>query len=679
MFLRLLLLLTGFQVSAIEEEPAPAVELPAYSVGVLRAERSMESLPSSIALVNQTTIQDGTLQLTLNEPFQNIPGVFVLNPYNFAQDTRIAIRGFGARSDFGIRGIRLYVDGIPATTPDGQGEVDGIDLGSAERIEILRGPASSLYGAAAGGVILIETESGPPIPFAETRITAGSYGLFQTQAKAGGQWDDLSTLVSGSYLQYDGYRNHSRTEGARFNSKTEYFVQPESKLTLTVSAIDLPQQDDPGGLTLEEARSDPRQARDRNLSFDGGERVSQERVGASWNQNIGAANELIFRTYYTHRDFANKLPFENGGQVTFNRHFPGAALLFRKEEGDFRFRTGFDLDTLQDHRKNYDNLEGTRGDLVLDQEEKVNSLGIFLAPEYSLSETLIASAGLRYDNVQFDVEDNFQSDGNDSGSRTFEQLSPMVGLTWELIPSVNLFTNIAQSFETPTTTELDNPDGGGFNSQLEPQTATNFEIGAKGSVAASPIPMRYDLAFFHIDIKNSLVPFELPESPGREFYRNAGSSKRTGFEGFLEVYPTPELSLAVSYTWSDFQYDNYQTDGESFSGNEIPGIPENFGSFVIEYRKPAGFFVRWTTRIVGSFYADDANDTLIESYTTSDLRLGFEQSFGNWTFSPFLGINNVFDESYFGNIRINAFGGRYYEPAPDRNFYGGLQASYYFE
>jgi len=675
-----LLFLSAIFLSAKDSPSADEeIVLPAYTVNAVRAERSLESLPSSISVVDQTTIQEGTLQITLDEPLQNIPGVFILNPFNFAQDTRIAIRGFGARADFGIRGIRLFVDGIPATTPDGQGEVDGLDLGSAERIEILRGPSSALYGTAAGGVILIETESGPPIPIAETRLTVGSYGFFQTQAKAGGQWDNLNALANLSYMEYDGYRNHSRTRGSRFNSKVEYEIKPNSELTLIANAIDLPQQDDPGGLTLAEAEDNPRQARERNLLFDSGEEVSQERIGAKWSYLFDESKELIIRGYYTHRDFANRLPFENGGQVTFERHYPGAGFLFREEEGDFRWRTGLDFDYQDDRRRNYDNVAGVRGPLVLDQKERVSSLGIFLAPEVAISDTLTGSAALRYDRVHFDVQDEFSADGDDSGSETFHQWSPMVGINWGQSEALNLFANFTQSFETPTTTELDNPDGGGFNENLDPQIANSFEVGAKGSISGSPVPIRYELTLFTIDIEDSLVPFEEADTPGREFYRNAGSSQRTGVEAFAEAFLFPDFSVALSYTWSDFRYDSYEADGEEFSGNEIPGIPENFGSIVLQYRKPSGFFVRWITRVVGSFYADDGNTTRIDSYTTSDLRLGMDQPFGNWTVSPFIGINNIFDESYYGNIRINAFGGRYYEPAPERNYYGGIRVTYSFE
>ncbi|MEM0965035.1 MAG: TonB-dependent receptor [Verrucomicrobiota bacterium] len=662
-----------------EEGTQKIVEFPEYTVGVTRTESLLSDVPFSASVVDQTIIQEGSLQIALDEPLQNVPGVFVLNPYNYAQDTRIAIRGFGARANFGIRGIKLFVDGIPATTPDGQGEVDGIDLGSAERIEILRGPSSALYGSSAGGVLLIETESAPENPTVESRITVGSYGLFQIQGKAGARGKNLEGLASSSYLNYKGYRQNSRTEGTKFNSRWKYSFNERNTLSVILNAIDLPRQDDPGGLTLSEAEEDPRQARERNILFDSGEEVSQERIGARWIHNFDEQTNLSFRAYYTHRDFANRLPFEDGGQVTLDRNVPGGGILFQKDSGSLQVSAGADYDYQNDRRKNFDNLEGTRGDLVLDQKETVDSLGIFIAPEYRISEAWNVSAALRYDRVDFQVKDDFAADGDDSGDRTFDQISPMIGTVWTPAESFSLFANVSQSFETPTTTELDNPDGGGFNPDLEPQTATNFELGTRGRWTEVVVPFRYEIALFHIAIDDALVPFEEEAFPGREFYRNAGRSSRTGLEVFAEALLTESLTLSGSYTWSDFRYDSYSVNGEDFSGNEIPGIPKNFGSAVLQYRSENGLFLRWSTRLIGSYFADDSNQTKVSSYSTSDLRLGFEKSWNNWTLSPFIVINNIFDEEYFGNIRINAFGGRFYEPAPDRNFYGGLRVSFAFE
>lgn len=651
----------------------PAVAIPAGS-----AEARVEGLPDpgtsvSVSVVGKRRIQEGRTQLTLAESLDTLPGVFVLNPYNFAQDTRIAVRGFGARSDFGIRGIRLYVDGIPATTPDGQGEVDGIDLATAGRITVLRGPASALYGAAAGGAILVETEPPPPRPTAGVRLLGGSDGLFQLQGKAGTSWDAGGAVAGISRLRYDGYRRHSRTEGTRFNAKVRTRPLRSADLTVVANLIDLPRQDDPGGLTLAEALANPRQARERNLRFDAGEEVRQGRFGALWEQELSADRRFAARAHYTRRDFANRLPFADGGQVAFERDFGGGGLLYAADTEPVALEAGADLGLQRDDRRRYENLFGVRGAPTLDQIERVRSLGAFGRAEWSFAEDWTLSGALRFDSVEFDVEDRFPADGDDSGNRVFDEWSPFAGLSWTPAAGRTFYANLKRSFETPTTTELDNPAGGGFNPDLEPQTATGAEIGARGAASAFGFPVGYQAALFRQWIEDSLVPFELPRFPEREFYRNAGASRHTGFEAAVDVGLAPGLSLAAAYAWSRFRYEEFRTEEGDFSGNRVPGIPEHYGSVSLDYEAPNGLRLAWTTRFVGPFEANDANTATIDGYSVSDFRAGWRWDRGGWTIYPFGGIKNVFDATYFANIRLNAFGGRYYEPGPERTFFGGVR------
>lgn len=654
-------------------------ELPTYTVAATRLEQQELHVPFAVSQINADQIQTASTQLSLDESLQTVPGVFVLNPYNFAQDSRIAIRGFGSRANFGIRGIRLLVDGIPATTPDGQGSVDAIDLGSAESMEIIRGPASSLYGSASGGVILIETERGPETPFMETRWTLGDYGLLNAQFKVGGQAERLNYLISTSYLEFDGYRDHSETENKRLNSKFIYEISPTSNVIALVNLIDLPKQDDPGALTYEEAKADPTQARQRNVDFDSGESVEQEQFGLVYQKTVSDFHAVELKSHYTHRDFANKLPFENGGQVTFDRHFYGGGALYRFTGDRAELVSGVDYDLQDDARKNYDNLNGTRGELSLKQDEEIESIGVFASLSYQLLETLTVSTALRQDHLEFEVDDKFTEDGDDSGDRNFDETSPMIGLNWEAVPGFAIFANASTSFETPTSTELANPNGGGFNDDLDPQTATNFEVGVKGSRLIYQRALRYEITAFHIDIDDALVPYELASSPGRDYYRNAGKSQRIGIEAALQAELFSGLTADFSYTWSDFEYDDYDAPNGDFGGNQLPGIPEHFGNIQINYKHESGVFLRWNTRFTGSFYADDANAEKVDAYSVSDFRLGMKRTLGAWEIEPFVGINNIFDERYSANIRINGFGGRYYEPAPDRNLYGGVRIRYTFE
>lgn len=663
----------------IEGSESDVVTLAPVTVNATRLETAIDSIPAAVSYIDLSSIQRGTQQLALDEAFKMVPGVFIQNPYNFAQDNRISIRGFGARANFGIRGIRLYIDGIPATTPDGQGSVDRISLGSVERIDVLRGPSSALYGAASGGVILLQTQEGTEIPFMEGRLAVGEDDFFETQLKAGGINGRLNYFLSATDLSYDGYRDNSRTESLKLNGKFSYALDEASTLRLVVSVIDIPIQDDPGGLTLAEAMADPRQARQRNLDFDSGERVEQETFGLVYEREWDDAHSLSASTYYIHRDFANKLPFESGGQVSFDRDFVGGSFQYNYQSDAARLSVGLDYDRQDDHRRNYDNAMGVRGPIVLDQNERVIGVGLFGLFDYELTDTVKFAAALRFDQIDFKVVDQLLTDGDDSGALEFEEFSPMVGINWLVAPYLTVFANVSTSFETPTTTELDNPNGGGFNTDLRSQTAESFELGARGRIDLAGRPLRYELTAFQIDIKDALVPFELPAFPDREFFRNAGSSERRGLEAAFSIELMPGLTASAMYTWSDFSYKEFVTDSADYSGNTTPGVPEHFGSIQLEYEHESGFFLRWTSQWIGSFYANDSNATEVDSYSVSDLRLGLEKTFGSWQVAPFVGINNVLDETYFSNIRLNAFGGRFYEPAPERYIYGGIRIQYTFD
>ncbi|HKK19283.1 MAG TPA: TonB-dependent receptor plug domain-containing protein, partial [Opitutales bacterium] len=350
------------------------------------------ALPASITRLNRDDIQKASAQLSLNESLQTVPGVFALNPYNYAQDSRIAIRGFGARSDFGIRGIRLVVDEIPATLPDGQGGVDGVDLGSAGEIEIVRGPAAAIYGPASGGVIRIKTEAAPAVPFSELRMLGGSYGLFKSQFKGGYAKGPWNVLVSGAHLDYSGYRDHSRTQNSIFNTRIRYAFEDGAELTTVVNAIDYPVQDDPGGLTAAEVEADRRQARARNLQFDGGETVRQQKLGFAYRKPVSDTQALKIHGFLVNRDFANKLPFEDGGQVSFERLFAGLGARYAFGGETLRWTVGAEVGRQDDARKNYDNLDGDRGPLDLEQDEEVTNFGSFLASEWAVTDQLSLSA-----------------------------------------------------------------------------------------------------------------------------------------------------------------------------------------------------------------------------------------------------------------------------------------------
>lgn len=689
------LALAGISQAVSAQSTDETEDLGTVTVTSPRVETPINKVPYAIDLVGKDDIQRGTQQLGLDESLTKIPGVFMLNRYNFSQDLRIAIRGFGARSDFGIRGIKIIVDGIPQTLPDGQGNIDAIDLASAERVEVIRGPSSSLYGASSGGVINIISEEGPEVPFVEGRYSAGSHGFQKYNLKTGGQEGDLNYLFNIGRYELDGYRDHSETESIIGNGKFMYDIDETSDFTTIVNFVDSPRANDPAGLLLSEVQADRKQARDRALLLNTGESKEEQRLGFVYRKEFTPKHEIRLRNYYVFTDFENSLPFgppfaggaDVGGQVAFDRFFVGGGAQYTYSGLNNRFTTGFDLEQQNDDRKNFNNLiGGQRGALVLDQEEDVSSIGLFAQNEQYLTDTLTLTTGIRYDNVEFDVNDNFLSDGSDdSGKVDYEEFSPLIGLLWSPLRNFNIYGNVSRSFETPSTTEFSNAgSSGGFNTSLNAQTATNYEIGIKGAVPQW-YGLSYSAAVFHIDGEDELVVEDVDQNR----FNNAGETSRDGFELALSVQPTANLTASLAYTYSDFKYDSFtpQVESPPFSnnfvqlnhnGNYLPGIPRHFSHLELAYNHPSGFYAVWDTLLVGKLYTDDTNNTEVQGYGVSNLRAGYLTNVGDTEVEPFIGINNIFDKEYFSNIRINDPGSRFYEPAPEINAYAGISIRHNF-
>ena len=654
------------------------VQLPPITVTATRSEMPMDGIPAAVGVVDKTAIQYGRQTIGLDESLNRIPGVFVQNRYNFAQDLRISIRGFGARAAFGVRGVRLLVDGIPETTPDGQSQVDNIDLGSTDRIEIIRGATSSLYGNAAGGVVSLITESGPEIPFVEFRSTFGAFDLAKYQLKAGGQSGNLNYLLNLSRMELSGFRKHSRTENFLLNSKVRVTIDSASDLTTVVNFVDAPTAMDPGALTREQIQSNRKDANPRNVSLDAGESVMQGRLGSIYRRRLSDGHEITFTLYGLFRDFNQALPFDRA--VDFDRFSAGGGVKYSFQETLFglanRLIAGIDLQHQDDDRRNFDNPEGPPGEtLQLHQNEEVTSLGTFLYHELQpdlLIGTTRLTLGLRYDRLHFDASDFLLTNGDDSGERTFDAFSPLLGLVFSPLPELNLYGNLSTAFETPTTTELANrPTGeGGLNPDLEPQCATNYEIGLKGILNR----FHYDLALFSISVKDELIPFEVETMPGRRFFQNAGSSMHNGLEFGFQGTVFEGLTASVAYTYSDFRFKDFKTEDGTFDDNHIPGIPPHQLHSELSYRHRWGLYgsVEWL--LVDEFFVDDANteEEKNDAYTVVNLRFGYSPSIQGWQIAPFIGLNNLLDRAYNASVRVNAFGGRYFEPAPGASIYGGI-------
>ena len=658
----------------MDTETRSAIELEPVIVTAPRVPISLYKFPAAISVIGKDDIQLGQPTLSLGESLIRVPGVFIQDRFNFAQDTRISIRGFGSRAAFGIRGIKILVDGIPLTLPDGQSQVDTLDLGATQRIEVMRGPISALYGNASGGVISIITEEGPKKPFLQERTTVGQFGLIKPQVKMGGQTGPLNYFLNLSYLSYDGYRDQSFTENGLLSGKVRLDLDENSDLTILMTLLDSPSAEDPGGLTGTEVNEDRRQAAPLNRVFKAGEEVTDQRLGMIYRSNFSSLHDLEVHGFASLRQFQNSIPFVI---VELDRVFVGGGFKYGYLGDLFgfnnRFTIGVDIEKQDDKRKNFDNINGTKGNkLLLDQDEDVTSVGPYIQEEFNLLDNLVAFLGGRFDYIRFFVDDFLEPD--ESGSRTFKQPTGRFGLLYSPVPAANMYLNIAQSFETPTTTELVNHPGGngGLNPDLEPQEAINYEIGVKGQAFDR---LNYQLALYYITLRDELIPFVID---GRTFFRNAGKSRRYGLEFGLDFELITGLRTSLAYTYLNSKYKTFGTEGLNFDGNKVPGQPPNVLNLEMFYDHSSGFFAGVDLLYVSSFFVNDENTVKNPSYTAANVRLGLEKSYKGLTISPFFGIQNLFNQKYNDNVRINAVAGNFFEPAPTINTYGGIAISYNF-
>ena len=679
---KVIVMVWGLSAAIVSAEDIESTEkqdnqLEDITVSATRVEKPLYKIPAAIGVVDKNDIGLGKQMIGLDESLVKIPGLFMQNRYNFAQSLKISIRGFGARANFGTRGIKLYQDSIPLTTVDGQGGIEDIDLNSINRIEVMRGPVSSLYGSSSGGVIHFFTGDEDDVePYVEGNISMGEYQSKIGNIKTGGQIGKLSYFLNLSHLDVTGYRSHSRARNTKFNSKFRYKIDDTSDFTTIFTAYDAPQADDPGGIDQAIVDTDRRQARDRNVAFNAGEDIDQQKLGFTYRKQITPNQELILRNYYLMRNFVGLIPVPASGYIEFERFQLGGGAQY-SISGDLFGRNnrtiiGIEVDSQEDDRQRYANNSGFQGAQTLNQLEQGDSLGIYLRNELALTDNFELVLGLRYDKVNLEVDDIFLGDGDQSIELNFEELSPTAGVLWAINQKTNLYANISSVFETPTFTELANVATGGF-ANVSAQKALNYEIGVKGHVNSR---FNYDLAVFHIDVEDEIV--NIVNIGGRSFFNNADTT-RNGVEATVSFIPVAGVNMLMSYTYSDFSFDNFPASVcTTCAGNELPGLPEHNFYAELGYTHPSGFFSSIDFQYVSNMYVDNSNTAQNRPYGVSNLRAGYIKTMGDLEITPYMGINNLFDEEYIGNVRINAFGGRYFEPAPEFNVYAGLNVRYLY-
>jgi len=632
----------------------------------------------AIGVALRDEIQRGKPGIALDEALAGIPGVQVDNRFNYAQGERISIRGFGARAQFGVRGVRVLLDGIPMTLADGQTSLNNVDVSSLARAEVIRGPASALHGNAAGGVIALHSDDGDDLAAdrlgGEARLSTGDHGLFRGQASVGSIRDSHRFAVTLSRMRFDGYRqwndarnDHATVRLTRWNRQRD--------LSFVANVVDFDAKS-PGGLSTTLLAANRDTAFANNLRFRTGERGRQVQAGATWSEAY-AVGTLAVSAHALVRSLDNPIPQRI---VVIDRGAGGARVSFdRVAFGPARMSIGAEVQAQRDDRRNYVNLDGARGADTLDQLERVLATAAFAQAAVDLAPRLLLMLGARIDRIGFSAADRLVSAGNpdDSGERAMSAVSPSAGITWSPSVRVDLYANVATSFETPTTSELANRESGagGFNPDLEPQHTRSAEAGVNGRVLAGGIAGTYQLSAYRARVRDALIPFEVASVPGRQYFRNAGSTTHRGVEAGVTLALPRSLSLRTAYTHTDARFDRYavSTGGTPvvYDGRRVPGVASNRLVATLSVQ-PRSFFADVEARASSSIPVDDANANRSPAWVVWGARAGLRDvRAAGVTLSPHVGVMNALDAEYNSSVVVNAFGGRFFEPGPPRSLYGG--------
>ncbi|CAM8337766.1 TonB-dependent receptor family protein [Candidatus Methylopumilus planktonicus] len=715
---------SSFAFAADIKSLAPTV------VTATRVETNSFDLPVSIDVVSKSNIQDAQLKMTLSESLIRIPGITAQSRSQFSQDPQISTRGFGSRSSFGVRGLRIYVDSIPFSMPDGIGQPGNIDLGSIKAMEVMRGPFSSLYGNSSGGVVQLLTEDAPKTPEIGSEFMTGSYGTSRQNAKATGSVGNVDYLINFSNFETDGYRQNSNAKKEQFTAKLKINISNSTRLTMLANWMDMDAQDPLGLARTASSGSGPkttyagasvtvfeRSAFDDPTAIPSVASLANTRVSRK-NQQIGFNLEHAFNennsvniiSYVGKRDNLQYLSaFSSTATTTptMTADFGRASGISRDFWGtEFRYTNkGQILDRAYQLTGgiNYGNMEDNRSDInaysgvMLDSSSLANvnrreiniakNFDQYLQAQYAVANSIDIHAGIRRTKVDIKVQDNLvdlaqQSTiakyRDSSGKLSYEKTTPVVGAVWKINPMLNLYANYGKGFETPNLIEIayDNvTNGTGPNLNLTPSQSDNYEIGAKAFANSST---RINAAIFRTNTDKEIV---VASSGTYTTYQNAGKTKRQGIEASIDSQLANNFGIYGAYTFLDAKFDStFSSAGNTVnSGNTIPGTYRQQIYGEVSWKYPElGFYTALETRYNSKVYVNDRNTDYSDSYTVVNLRAGFQQSVSNWKFSEFLRVENIADKDYIGSIRVNDTNNRFFEPSPGRNWMVGVNANYRF-
>ncbi|MGQ0530862.1 MAG: TonB-dependent receptor family protein [Panacagrimonas sp.] len=684
-----------------------ATQLDTVTVTATRVEKPSFEVPASVDVIGGESVSQDTLGINLSEGLAAVPGMQARDRQNYAQDTQISIRGFGSRATFGIRGLRLYLDGIPATQPDGQGQVSHFNLATAERIEVLRGPFSTLYGNSSGGVIQMFTAEGGDSTRISGGTAAGSFDTWRANLGASGPLGDARYNFDYTRFETEGFRDHSRAERESFNSKLSLPMGEGGKLSLVLNHFDSPDTQDPLGLTREQLDQDPSQATPVAEQFNTRKSAKQTQGGAVYERDLSENQQLRALVYTGTREVVQFLsiptgpqnsPTSAGGVVDLDSNYLGTDLRWTYRGAlagrPITWVAGLNYDELSQDRLGYQNFVGTdvgiRGALKRDEVNDIDNFDQYLQANIDIAPRWSALLGLRHSKVAFDSQDRFITATNpdDSGEAEYSETTPAAGLLFRYTPQLHLYAAYGRGFETPTFAELAyRPDGAsGLNFDLKPALTDNSEVGAKWKLSAST---RVNLALFHARTEDELVV--ATNSGGRSTFQNAGRTQRQGAELMIETSPAPLWTARLAWTWLDASVrEDYITCAAApcplvptpetqqnlrmvERGNDIPGIAESslFASLV--WGGASGWHAGIEARYLDAVPVNDLNVASAPSYGLVGLDAGyvFAPSWGR--LRTFVKVENLFDEDYVGSVIVNDGNGRFYEPGPERSVLAGLR------
>jgi iron complex outermembrane receptor protein len=597
----------------------------------------------------------------MDELTYTMPGIFVSNRENYALGERLTIRGLGWRTQFGVRGTQVILDGIPLTVADGQTIMNMIDPAAVKRIELLRGPAGTFWGNSSGGVLFLSTKPQPDAPALQYRGYGGSFSTIKQELELNTNIGKTRLYGYGTYFETNGYRDHSAARLYRGSLAMERAVSDNGNFSFRVAYTGMPKAQHPGSLSKEDSQDTPQDATPSFVENQAGKTFDQAMIGTSYIHQF-SSGILDISAHGTYRDVQNPLTF---GVIGLERYAGGVRSTYQFNELPFDLQVGGELKIQDDDRLETNNVNGKPGDEIsLDQEEQVTNRALFSRVSVPLTDQFSVNAGARADWLDYETPKSL--DNQAEGSRSFFSFNPSFGLLYDLDKS-SIFANFSTSFESPTTTELVNrPTGGaGFNQSIEPEKTISLETGIRGRNNS----ISYDLAVYGMKVEDILVPIELEDGP--VYYQNEGQTNHYGIE-FGLAYNTStniDFRLMLNYLQAKF-------DGGSYDGNDLPGVAPFRAGASVNYT-PGNHQLSLDNEWISSYYADSENSSKNSAYTLFHFRwtVRVPQLFENGTILPFIAVNNLLNTRYNSSVFVNAFGSRYFEPGSSRNFRAGIQLS----